>query len=141
MEPLSKRFRVRPWRVFMATFVLVLLELFIGAVLPFESLAFGSGVVVITAITLLGAFCALCTRLELEAEGDRFILVVRLLGTPVIHRSVRGVSWHVVTRPGSLLDSTTNQPTFCRVEVADFEGNRSLVMGEVIAFCYGVECL
>jgi hypothetical protein len=125
----------------MVTFALLMIQLFVGAALPFESLAFGNLVIFIAAITLLGAFCALCTRLELEADGDCFRLVVRLFCAPIISRMVRGSSWHLVTRPGRSIDAMTSESTFCRVEVTDHEGNRSLVMGEVIAFFYGVECL
>jgi len=141
MEPLTRRFSASPWLIFMATFLLLGLELFIGAALPFESPAFGNAVVFIVAVTLLGALCALFTRLELEADGDFFKLIVRLFGFPLINRSAKGSSWHVVARSGRYCGSTTEPTTFCRVEVTDFQGRRVPVMGELLAFIFGVECL
>lgn len=126
--------------VIMTAFILPLIVVFIGALLPFESLAFGNLVVFIATITLLGSLCVLFTRLELDAEDDRFSLVVRLFKTPIIAREVRGSAWHAIARPGRSFDSSPNQTTFYRVEVTDLDGNRRLVMGELLAFLYGVEC-
>jgi hypothetical protein len=122
-------------------FILPLLVVFIGALLPFESLVVGNLVVSIATITLLGSLCVLFTRLELNAEDDHFSLVVRLFKTPIIQREIRGSAWHAIARPGHSFDSSPNQSTFYRVEVADLDGNRRLVMGELLAFLYGVECL
>jgi hypothetical protein len=141
MEPLARRFRASPWLIFMTTFLLLGLELFIGAALPFESLAFRNAIVFIVAVTLLGALCALFTRLELKADDDLFKLIVSVFGIPVIHRSARGSSWHVVTRSGRYYGPTTEPTSFSRVEVADCEGNRVPIMGELLAFFFGVECL
>jgi hypothetical protein len=127
--------------VIMTAFILPLIVVFFGAVLPFESLVFGDLVVSIAIIALLGSLCLLFTRLELKAEGDHFSLVVRLFKTPIIKRGVTGSAWHAIARPGRSFDSSPNQSTFYRVEVADLDGNRSLVMGEALAFLYGVECL
>ena len=125
----------------MAAFILPLVVVFIGAVLPFESPLFGNMIVFIAAIILLGSLCMLFTRLELKADGDCFSLVVRLFKTPIIQRDIRGSAWHPIARPGRSFDSSPNHTTFYRIEVADHEGNRRLVMGEVLAFIYGVECL
>ncbi|MBK1884654.1 hypothetical protein JIN85_19720 [Luteolibacter pohnpeiensis] len=125
----------------MTAFVLPLIVVFIGAVLPFDSMAFGSLIVSIAAMILLGSLSMLFTRLELSAEGDHFSLVVRLFKTPIIQKDIRGSAWHAIARPGRSFDSSPNQATFYRVEVAEFDGNRRLVMGELLAFLYGVECL
>jgi hypothetical protein len=127
--------------VIMAAFILPLIIIFIGAVLPFESMVFGNLVVSIATIAFLGSLCVLFTRLELNAKNDQFSLVVRLFKTPIIQREIRGSAWHAIARPGHSFDSSPNQSTFYRVEVADLDGNRRLVMGELLAFLYGVECL
>ncbi|MBK1790695.1 hypothetical protein [Persicirhabdus sediminis] len=125
----------------MNAFILPLFVVFVGALLPFESLLFGKLVVLIASITLLGVLCVLFTRLELNAEDDHFSLVVSLFKKPIIQRQVRGISWHAIARYSPSVDSSPNQTTFYRVEVADFDGNRSVVMGELLASLYGVDCL
>jgi hypothetical protein len=125
----------------MTAFILLVIEVFIGAFLPPDSLAFGNLIVFAAAITFLGSLCMLFTRLELNAEGDHFSLVVRLFKIPIIQRGIRGSAWHAIARPGRSFDSSTNQTTFYRIEVADLEGRRRLVMGELLAFLYGVDCL
>jgi hypothetical protein len=125
----------------MITFILLVVKVFIGALRPFQSLAFGNVIVLFVAMTLIGSLCVLFTRLELNAEGDYFSLVVSLFNTPMIQRGIRGSAWHAMARPGRSFDSSPNQITFYRIEVADLEGNRRLVMGELLAFLYGVECL
>lgn len=141
MESLSRRFRPSLSVVFMAAFLLPSGVLFIGAVLPFESAAFGSAVVCVAAIIFLGSLLMLFTRLELKAEGERFSLVVHLFQIPIVQRNIRGSAWHAIARPGSSYDSSPNQRTFYRVEVADADGDRHLVLGEFLAFLYRVECL
>lgn len=116
-------------------------EAFIGAILPFESLAFGSFIIVTAGTTLLAAVCILFTRLELKAEENDFTLVVRLFNTKIIQRDVRGSDWHAIARPGHSFDSSPNQTTFYRVEVTDLEGDRRPVMGELLGFLYGVDHL
>jgi hypothetical protein len=125
----------------MIAFILLVVEIFIGALMPFQSLAFGNMIVLVAAITLIGSLCVLFTRLDLNAEGDHFSLVVHLFNTPIIQRRISGSAWHAIARPGRSFDSSTNQTTFYRIEVADLEGNRRLVMGELLAILYGVECL
>ena len=125
----------------MAAFILPVIEIFIGALLPFDSLAFGNLIVCIAALTLLGSLCTLFTRLELNAEGDYFSLVLRLFRIPILQRGIRGSAWYAIARTGRSGDSSTNQTAFYRIEVADLEGNRRLVMGELLAFLYGVEGL
>jgi hypothetical protein len=141
MESLRRQFRPRLSLVIATAFILPMIVVFIGAALPFESLAFGNMVVSIAAVTLLGALCLLFTRLDLNAEGDHFSLVVHLFKTPIIQRRIRGSAWHAIARPGRSFDASPNEATFYRVEVADLEGNRRLVMGELLSFLYGVECL
>jgi hypothetical protein len=58
----------------MITFILLVVEVFIGALMPFQSLAFGNVIVLFVAMTLIGSLCVLFTRLELNAEGDYFSL-------------------------------------------------------------------
>jgi hypothetical protein len=127
--------------VFLTAFILPLVVVFIGASLRLESPAFGTAPLSIAAIIFLGSLFMLFTRLELKAEGDRFSLVVRLFQTPIIQRDILGSSWHAITRTGNSLDSSSNDRIFCRVEVADADGNRRLVLGEFLAFLYRVECL
>lgn len=125
----------------MTACTLPLVVLFVGAALPIESLAFGTLIVFTAAILLFGSLFVLFTRLELDAEGDHFSLAVRLFNRPLIRRGVRGSTWHASARPGCSFDSSPNQSTFYRVEVTDFDGDRHLVLGEFLAFIYGVECL
>ena len=141
MESLCRIFRPSLFVVCITTFICLVIELFIGVLLPFESLAFGNFIVSIAAITLFGSLCMLFTRLELNADGNCFSLIVRLFKATIIRKDIKGSAWHGIARPGRSFDSSPSRTTFYRIEVTDLEDKRTVVLGESIAFLYGVECL
>ena len=95
----------------------------------------------IAALIFLGSLLLLFTRLELKVEGDSFSLVVRLFQAPIIQRNIRGSAWHAIAQPSHSFAPSPDKTTFYRIEVADIDGNRHLVMGGLLAFLYRVECL
>lgn len=114
----------------------------LGAVFSFGSAAIGSLVAILAIVTVVGALGLLCSRLHIRVKKGRVSVVLRCLGLPVIFRELEGTSWHVTAILNRSADfSEPSLSTFYRVEVASPEGDRRVILGQCLAWIYGVDCL
>lgn len=141
MEPLSRTFSARTTAVMVPAFLLVGLELFILALLPFDGLFVGNIGIMVVILTILFAAGILGSRLYLQASDETFSTTVRLFGLTLFHRSVRGVSWHPISFSSRSIEGGSNDFTRYRVEVSISQGDRLLAMGSFLGWIYGVDCL
>lgn len=134
-------FQARARAVLLPGFLLVGLELFLWSIVQIDGRFATLIGVLLTVGTLTLVLGILCSSLYLHAEDGLFSATVRLFGWTVFRREARGRSWHAVSFPSASVDPGPNDFTPYRVEVADENGNRILMMGKLSGYIYGVDCL
>jgi len=142
MEDLSRTFSARPFRVVLLALIALIGLLLFGALFSFGSTTIGTTVAIVAVIVVVMSVAILCLRLHIQAHRETFSVTFRFLGMPLFVREANGKSWHATaTINRSTEYSSPSLNTLYRVEVADSEGDRRVVLGQCLAWLYGVDCL
>ena len=142
MEELTRAFNSRPLRIILVTLIALIILLLFGAVFSFGSPIIGSAIGLLVITTVAVAIGMLCSRLHIRAQSGRFSVTLRFLGLPIIFREVEGISWHataILNRSDEYSEPSLS--TTYRVEVTNSEGDRRIILGQCLAWFYGVDCL
>lgn len=96
------------------------------------------GYLLIAAIGLAGLFLS---RIRLACDGAEFVVTVTCGPTLWWRKSVKGRSWHAIATAGGSPAHGVEGEVRYRVEVATDDGGRTVVLGPLTCWIYGIHCL
>lgn len=96
------------------------------------------GYLLVATIGLGGLFLS---RMRLVCDGVEFVAIVTIASIPLCRRSLNGRSWHAVTTVGGSPEHCVEGEGRYQIEVATDNGDRTVVLGPLACWAYGIHCL